>query len=256
MKPAPILTAAFLIITTCAACVPRQVRPVSQINPSAMLEEVTQRRDTLESGLSGILETDFREGRRRFGGKAYIVAFPDGPFRLEIPGQMGNTLMVMVNDGEEVVVYYPGKETAYISPVDDPSINEHLPFPLPVGTCALAPLLLGTTSAADDSTGIKGYLLDSGEKRLWTGDDGSGLEFSYLFSGEQSPALRLVSAHGKGIELEVTTRKTPPYLPDRFTLTFQGTTITGSWEKAELFTGDRDILRIDLPGSVSVRDLR
>lgn len=256
MKPAQLLTIFCLIITISAACAPRQVRPVSEIDPSTMFERIQSRRDSFGKGLSGVLETEFKQDRRHFRGKAYIIAFPDGAFRLEIPGPMGSTLMVMVNNGKEVKAYYPEKGKAYLSDTDGVSINPHLPFPLPVETGMLTALLLGTVPEGDNFIAIKAHLLESGERRLTAECEGSGLKFTYTFEEGQNYALRLVTARGNGVDLEVTTRRVQPYLPETFELAFPDIRISGSWEKISFFDGDATVLNLDIPGSVTVTDLR
>jgi hypothetical protein len=256
MKQGLLLTIVCIFTMTATACVPRQTRPVSEIDPTIMLEAVTHRREDFEKGLSGILEMDFKQGGKRFSGKTYIIAFPDGPFRLEIPGPMGSTLMVMVNDGKEVTAYYPEKGEVYLSLTEGLSINPHLPFPLPLETDMLTALLMGTTPENSHISETRAYVLESGERRLWTRSDSSGLEYTYLFTKGPAISIRLVNAYGDGLDLKVATQKTPPYLPADFSLTFQDTTITGDWEKVVMFDGDKTVLKLDIPESVSITDLR
>jgi hypothetical protein len=221
-----------------------------------MLETVLHRRIALGKGISGILESDFKQADKRFRGKAYIIAFPEGPFRLEIPGPFGSTTVVMINNGQEVTVYYPREGKAFISRTDSLSIKPHLPFPLPVDTGMLAALLMGTVPDGNNISATKGFLLESGEKQLWTRSDPEGLEFNYFFTKGQAGVLRRVSARGSGFDLEVTTQKTPPHLPAAFTFTTPDATIKGAWEKAVMLGGDETVLQLDIPESVTITDLR
>jgi hypothetical protein len=256
MIPGRLLTVICVLSTAISSCVPRQIRPVSEIDPAPMLEVVTLRRNSFENGLSGILEADFVQTGKRFRGKAYITVFPDGPFRLEIPGPMGTTLMVMVNNGQEVTAYYPEERKAYLSLTDGLSTSPHLPFPFPVEPKIMAALLVGTVPGNFRTSAAVAYLLDSGEKQLRSVSDQSGLEFTYLFTKGPAAALRFVNAHGHDLDLAVFTSTTPPYLPESFIITTRESTLRGEWEEVTMFRGDKSILLLDIPESVHITDLR
>jgi hypothetical protein len=256
MNPGRLLKAICILAMAASACAPRQIRPVSEIDPAPMLETVAHRRNALEKGISGLLETDFKKGGQRYRGKAYITVFPDGPFRLEIPGFMGSTAMVMVNNGQEVTAYYPEERKAYLSLTDGLSINPHLPFPLPVKTDLLTALLMGTVPKSYHISEAGAFLLDSGEKQLWSKSDQDGMTFKYLFTEGPAADLMQVNASRPGLEMEVTTQRKPPYLPESFALIFQESTIKGDWEKVAVFNGDRTVLLLNVPASVPITDLR
>jgi len=136
---APVL----LTIALAAGCMPRQIKPVAAINPAPLLEKIQARRMTFEKGLSGTLDLTFI-GKHRYNSKAYIVAYPDGPFRLEIPTPMGGTALAMVSGNGEILAYYPEKGRAYRSTVDGRSIEPYIPFPLPVDPTVLPSLIMGS----------------------------------------------------------------------------------------------------------------
>ena len=249
------MTAACALSLTAAACAPRQVLPVSDIDPSPLFRIVHHRRSVLEAGISGTLEMDFARGHRHFRGRAYVISFPDGRFRLEIPGFMGTTYLIMASDGKELVAYYPGEGKAYRGDVGSRHIDEHLPFPLPVDAALVPAFLLGVYPEENGPPEIRASLLDSGEKRLNARWEGTKLRFSHLFSRGNRPSLRAIHALMEEMELEVATEKTPPYLPLGFTLTLPDTRLKGELEKVSLYQGESSALKLKIPDSVAVTDL-
>ena len=159
-----------LITLLAAGCAPRLIKPVGLTDPVPLLEVVNTRSLILEKGLSGTLELTFKNPQRHFNSRAYILAYPDGRFRLEIPGLLGGTVLVMVNDGREILAFYPGENRAFRSTVDGRSINPHLPFPLPVDPAILPALIMGVTPPGDGDTvsRARAWLLESGKRLLLT----------------------------------------------------------------------------------------
>jgi len=255
MRMCRLLTVASLISLTAASCAPRQIKPVADIDPLPLIERVTQRRKAFERGLSGILELDLRQGKKRFRGKAYIVAFPDGRFRLEVPGPMGSTLMIMADNGDGLLAYYPEEGIAYRSFAGGPYTNPHLPFPLPVGPDEVTTLMMGIYPQGTDISETGAVLLDSGEKRLRVATNDDGLQHIYLFTREPVAALRLIRAQGQDLELEVTTKTVPPHFPHRFVIVFPDASVKGVWESVDLFNGDESVLQLNIPESVPITDL-
>jgi len=254
MKTGGLLTVACALIFTTTACAPGRILPVSDIDPSPLFETVQNRRSVFEKGISGTLEMDFKQGNRHFRGRAYVIAFPDGRFRLEVPGFMGSTLLIMAADGKELLTYYPGKGKAYRSAANARFIDNHLPFPLPVDAAMLPALLLGVFPEGNDSPEIRASLLNSGEKRLQAGWDNTELQFLHLFSrGDAS--LREIHALRDDMKLEVITEKTPPHFPRGFTLTFHDAKLKGKWDKVNLFQGNDSMVKLRIPGSVPVTNL-
>ena len=97
----------FFIVIHGGACVQRQIKPVSTIDPAPLVEKIMAVQATLEKGASGRLELTFKKGRKTVRSSAYIVAFPDGRFRLEVPGPFGGTHVVMTNDNREILAFCP-----------------------------------------------------------------------------------------------------------------------------------------------------
>ena len=138
--------AIILIAAMGSACAPRQIKPVAAMDPAPFLDAVYARNAILEGGLSGTLELGFRNGKRRFKGRTYVVAFPDGRFRLEVPAPLGGTLLVMVSNNAEILAYYPGEGKAFRSEAGGRSLNPYIPFPLPVDPALpIAGLTVGNT---------------------------------------------------------------------------------------------------------------
>jgi hypothetical protein len=256
MRGGGLLTIACTVIFTTTACAPRQILPVRSIDPAPLVEAVQHRRSVLDKGVSGILEMNFKQGNRRFHGRAYVIAFPDGRFRLEIPGFMGSTLLIMTSDGKGLLAYYPGEGKAYRSEPTGRSLDDHLPFPLPVDAAMVPSLLLGVYPEGEDSPETQeASLLNSGEKRLQAVWGTSGIRFIHIFSGGDPGSLKTIQALLGDMKLEVTTEKAPPHLPRGFTLAFKETNLKGKWEEAALFTGNDSAVRLKVPESVPVIDL-
>jgi hypothetical protein len=250
-----LLTAIGLLMITVLACAPRQIRPIANIDPTPLLEAVADRNIEFEQGLSGTLEMDFKHGKKRFRGRAFTIAFPDGRFRFEVPGPLGSTFLIMTYNGHEVLAYYPDEGKAYRSVGDGSSINPYLPFPLPVEMSTLVSLLMGIPTEESVISETQAFLLESGEKQLWVRSGEEGLQFMYLFTKDPAVALRLVKARENSMTLVVTTRKVPPYFPDGFTLTLPDAELRGQWENVAFFDGDATVLQLNIPLSVHVTDL-
>jgi hypothetical protein len=246
-------TITVLIVLLAAGCAPRMFKPVGLVDPVPLLEVVNTRRLTLEKGLSGTLELAFKNHERRFNSRVYIVAYPDGRFRLEIPGLLGGTILVMVNDGREILAYYPGENRAFRSAVDGRSINPHLPFPLPVDPTLLPALIMGVTPPGDTVSGARAWLLESGERLLLTEPGKSGLRYRYLFNRGAENALREITVRGNDMEVSIGTREGARYLPREFEITLAEGVLKGQW--VEPFGGNETVLDLNLPVHVPVTDL-
>ncbi len=255
MRVGSLLTFAGALILTTTACAPRQILPVSGIDPSPLVEAVRNRSTVLVKGISGTLEMDFKQGARRFRGKAYVIAFPDGRFRLEIPGFMGGTFLIITADGKKVLAYYPEEGKAYRGDASGRSLDDHLPFPLGVDAAMIPSLLLGVYPEGNGSPGFQASLLNSGDKRLQAVWDTSPIRFFHIFSDGNRATLHTIRAIQGDMKLEVTTEKTFPNLPRDFTLTFHETRLKGVWEMVSLFQGDESAVGLNIPGSVPVADL-
>ncbi|MDF1525493.1 MAG: hypothetical protein RRA15_06050 [bacterium] len=243
-----------LLVAWGTACAPRQIKPVAAIDPAPLLEKIDTRRMAFEQGLSGTVELAFY-GKKRFNGKVYIVAFPDGRFRLEVPGPFGGTHLVMASDNTEILAFYPGDNRAFRSEVDGKSINPHLLFPLPVDPAILPAMIMGVLPANSDLSDAQAHLMDSGEKLLEAAAADRELQYTYLFAkGPQSP-LRQVTIRGEGMDVLVRTFHDNGHLPRGFTITLSEGILKGEWDSVTPFKGDGSALWPRLPDSVPVTDL-
>ncbi len=249
------LTVIILTMALGTACAPRQVKLVALIDPAPLLEVVNARQLAFEKGLSGSLELSFKNSKQRFKGRVYIVAYPDGRFRLEVPGTLGSTLLVMANDNREILAFYPGEKRAYRSTVTGRSINPHLPFPLPVDPTLLPALIMGVFPGDDGVSVAEAHLMDSGEKLLQTVSRDTGLQFTYLFDKGPGHSLRKITVRGREFEVTVHTRRKSDHLPLDFILTLAEGVLKGEWDSVKPFGGDEAAIKLHLPESVSVTDL-
>ena len=251
------LSIVILILVWGTACAPRQLKPVASVDPAPFLEAVNSRRVAFESGLSGSLELAFKNREQHFNSKVYIVAYPDGRFRLEIPGPFGGTHLIMASDNAEILAFYPGEGKAYRSTVDGRSINPHLPFPLPIDPSMLPAMIMGVFPEGGHTTGAQAHLMDSGEKQLQTtvGAYHGELQYTYLFGKGSGNRLRQVAVKGEGMEVSVRTARDNGNLPRDFTITLTEGVLKGEWDSVALFRGDETDLWLHFPDSVPITDL-
>ena len=239
-----------------AGCLPRQIKPVDSIDPAPLLSLVRERQSAFGRGLSGTMELAFKNRKKRFNSKVYIVAYPDGRFRMEIPGAFGNTYLFMVNDNREIMAFYPGDNRAFSSAVNSRSLNRHLPFPLPVDPEKIAALIMGVLPHQNgQDLGVQAYLMKSGEKLLETETSDSDLRYAYLFGKTPQSRLRKITIRGKDVEVSIVTDLKAPNLPRNFEILFPEGFIKGQWEKVSLFEGNDSVLELQIPGSTTVTDL-
>ena len=243
-----------LLVAWGTACAPRQIKPVSAIDPAPLLERINTRQIAFEQGLSGTLELAFY-GKKRFNGKAYIVAYPDGRFRLEVPGLFGGTHLVMASDNTEILAFYPGKSRAYRSVANGRSLNPHLPFPLPVDPARLPALIMGVLPGSSDLSGAQAHLMDSGEKQLQIAAADGGLQYTYLFGKGSDSRLRQVTIRGEDVEVSVRTFGDNGHLPRDFTITLTEGILKGEWDAVAPFKGDGSVLDLHLPDFIQITDL-
>lgn len=241
----------FFIMIQGASCVPRQIRAVSDIDPAPLVQKVMARQAALRQGVSGSLELSFKKNRRTVNSKVYIVALPDGRFRLEVPGPFGDTHVVMANDNRNILAYYPGKNTAYQSAADSRSLSRHLPFPIHVDPARIGPMITGLYPENSRPDDLEAHLLDNGEMRLTAISD-DGYRYSYLFGKGPDAPIRMITILGPDWEISIETRPEGPYLPGKFTIILEDAVIKGEWDVISLFEGDDSILTIRLPDSVPV----
>lgn len=243
-----------LLILSGTACIPRQIKPVASIDPTPLLEAVGTRRAALENGLSGSLELAFT-GKKRFSGKIYIVAYPDGRFRLEVPGPFGGTHLVMASNSAGILAFYPGQGRAYRSAADADSLNPHIPFPLPVEPIRVPALIMGIPDPEAVISNAQAHLMNSGERQLKIEVADAGLQYTYLFRKGPGNRLSKITIKGDDIRVLVHTLQNSDHLLRDFSITLSEGTLTGEWDNVEPFKGDDSFLDIHLPDTVPVTDL-
>jgi hypothetical protein len=238
-----------------AGCAPRQIRPVADIDAAPLLETLNSRRKAFERGLSGTLDLTFQDGEDRFGSRAYIVAYPDGPFRLEVPAPLGGTALVMTSDNSEILAFYPGKGKAFRSAVDGVSMTPHIPFGLPLDPSMLPSLIMGVFPGGGPPVSPRAYLMDSGQMLLQVGWEDNDLQYTYLFDGGPDFRLRSITIRGQGLEVLLKTFQGSDDLPLDFTITLADGALKGQWDSVSAFSGRETDLDLRLPDGVPVTDL-
>lgn len=218
LKPLYTLFLVIVLLSACAA--PREIIHVRSIDPSPYIDTL-KKRSSLSGGFATTMHMNFRGADRNFQGKVYLlIAFPE-KFRLEVPGWMGSTLLVMVNDGENVWAYYPEEGTSYRSSAHGLSISPYLPFPLPIDP-ALIPLLFagGLPDDVEDRS-LRAYELESGRSVLYIEKPGAET-LRYIFSGGEFPGLMELKADIRGGTYTVTSFQDASELPTEFQYSSDG----------------------------------
>jgi hypothetical protein len=239
-----------------AGCLPRQIKPVDSIDPAPLLRLVRERQAAFGHGLSGTMDLAYKNKKQRFNSRVHIVAYPDGRFRMEIPGAFGNTYLFMANDNRKIMAFYPGDNRAFSSAVNSRSLNRQLPFPLPVDPEKIAALIMGVFPHQNGrDLGVRAYLMGSGEKLLEMETPDGNLKYAFLFGKTPKGRLRKITVEGKGVEVSIVTDLKAPNLPRKFEIFFSEGFIKGQWEKASLFEGNDSVLELRIPESTPVTDL-
>ncbi|MBN2720716.1 MAG: hypothetical protein JXR72_06415 [Proteobacteria bacterium] len=242
------------MILAAAACAPRDLYPERSIDPAPLMEAVRNRGEILRAGVSGTILIRYRGAEGRFSGKTYVTALPGGPFRLEIPGFLGNTLAAIVSDGTQVLAYYPEEARAFRSPARGHAVGIHLPFPLPLEAAALPSLILGVLPEEGNPERIRAAILNTGERILQVREGGTGTEFTFLFRKDTLDLHSYRCSLG-GLDFQGTTQGRTPFLPEAFRFEFSDARIEGEWEAIGLFKGEASALKLRIPTSVPIVDL-
>jgi hypothetical protein len=244
-----------LILAGGTACIPRQIKPVAEIDPAPLLRIVNDRQEALKSGITGSLELAIKDGKRRFSGKVYIVAYPGGRFRLEVPGPFGGTHLVMVSDNTKVMAFYPGKNIAFRSTARASNINPHLPFPLPVEPARLPALIMGVLPPDSGISGINAHIMDSGDKQLQTTAADGSLQYTWLFEKGSGDRPWLITIKGEELGVSIYTLPGSDHLPRNFKMTLPDGILKGVWEHVKPFKGDESAFELHIPPSTPITDL-
>jgi outer membrane lipoprotein-sorting protein len=212
IKPLHALALLVLFLSACSA--PREIRHVRSINPSPYINTLIER-SSLAGGFATTMHMEFRGEGKNFQGKVYLIIAYHEMFRLEVPGWMGSTLLVMVNNGKNVWAYYPEEGTSYRSSAHGLSISPYLPFPLPIDP-ALIPLLI-TGALPDDVEywSSRAYELESGRTVLYLEKPGEET-LRYIFSRGEKPHLVELQADVHNGTFILTNSQDTPNLPTEF----------------------------------------
>lgn len=252
MKPLHAFALAFILLTACAT--PREIRHVRSIDPLPYID-ILEKRTGSAGGLATTMHMDFKGGKRDFQGKAYLlIAFPER-FRLEVPGWMGSTLLVMVNDGQDVWAYYPGEGTAYRSSAHGLSISPFLPFPLPVDPSFIPLLLAGSLPEDLEHRTSRAFELESGGSVLYLEKPG-GTTLRYVFAKGPGPRLVELRADIQGGTYTVTSFEDPYDLPTEFRFsTAQGELRAKLRDSRSLDDFPQTAFQSPIPPGITTRDL-
>lgn len=243
---------ALILLSACAA--PRKIRHVRSIDPSPYIN-ILKERSSLAGGFATTMHMDFRGEGGDFQGKAYLLIAYHKMFRLEVPGWMGSTLLVMVNNGENVWAYYPEEGTSYRSSVHGLSITPYLPFPLPMDP-ALIPLLI--TGALPDDVEFRSasaYELESGRAVLYL--EKPGVEtLRYLFSHGETPHLAELRADLRNGTFTLINSQDTPHLPTEFRFrSAKGELKVKLKDSRPLDDVSPDMFQSPIPPGIPMRDL-
>jgi len=241
-----------LFLSACAA--PREIRHVRSIDPSPYINTLKER-SSLAGGFATTMHMDFRGEGKKIQGKAYLLIAYHEMFRLEVPGWMGSTLLVMVNNGENVWTYYPEEGTSYRSSAHGLSISPYLPFPLPVDP-ALIPLLI-TGALPDDVEyrSARAYELESGRTVLYLEKSGEET-LRYIFSHDETPHLVEFKTDVRNGTFILTNSQDTPHLPTEFRYrSAKGELKAKLKDSRPLDDVSPDMFQSPIPPGIPMRDL-
>lgn len=246
------------IITALSACAaPGTIRHAGSLDPEPLLKILESRRP-LADGLTATVHMDFEDEGRHFKGKAYLLVSHPGRFRLEVPGWMGSTILLMASDGRVIWAYYPEDRKAFRTSSDGLSLSPYLPFPFPIDTAAFPYLLAGTLP--EERIGpVSAYEIESGGAVLYLGNpDGTSLRYRFKRDRRAEGSLYLFETTAESAEGRYTTtfNDRTPYLPRRFAFSSVSATLRARLESSRFISkpGD-DPFRSPVPQGIDVLDL-
>jgi len=250
------LWAFILIVPVLAGCAgPSTFDNAARIDPSELLRILDFQRENLKQGFAGNLEMDFREGKRHYRGESFILVDPQGRFRLEVPGWMGSTLMIMVNDGRIIKAYYPKDNELYITSVSGRSLSPFLPFPFPLDPATLPSLISGIWPDNADAALAAAYINKKGERLLSTTTPDFPV-LNYVFRPHPQDFLKELSVLHDESRLTVYFAAEGDNLPKAFTYKDETTALKGSFQNLKIFTVLNDAaFSLELPPDVVIREL-
>ncbi|TNF45309.1 hypothetical protein EP232_06125 [bacterium] len=252
IKPLPSLALVVLLLSACAA--PREIRHVRSTDPSPFIDALKER-NSLADGFATTMHMDFRGEEKKFQGKAYLlIAYPER-FRLEVPGWMGSTLLVMVNNGADVWAYYPEEGTSYRSSARGLSISPYLPFPLPIDPALIPLLITGALPEDVEYWSARAYELESGQTALYLEKPGKET-LRYIFSRDETPYLIEFRADVRDGTFTLTNSRDTPHLPTEFRYrSAKGALNAKLKDSRSLDNVSTDTFQSPIPPGIPMRDL-
>ncbi len=205
------LLALFFLATSCAA--PASYRHISSIDPVPFVKALTER-ELLSEGLISTLDVRYRGDAGRYSGEVFLVLASSSRLRLEVPGSMGSTFLVMVSDGRKVLVYYPGEGLAYMTSVGGESLAPYLPFHFPLDPAWIPDLILGIIPEGVNTESARAYATRSGKAVLYL-DGSDGLSLQYVMLPGDPARLYAVTARKDSSTLTVTFASEDTNLPGK-----------------------------------------
>ena len=209
----------------------------------------------MAGAFSTTMRMNFTEDGRHFSGKAYLLVSQPQHFRLEIPGILGSTLLLMVGDGKDVWAYYPRDGAAYRTSAHGMALSPYLPFPFPLDPAWIPFLVTGSLPPDFDYSGAMAYELDSGGIELYLDvrDWGS---WQYIFGPGPVPYPIELSARVRGGTITVVNSREAPYLPIRFRFRSDTATLKATLEDSRILENAPPgaFLR-PIPPNIPVHDL-
>ncbi len=249
-----ILICIALTISACAG--PRAIRHVRSLDPDPLIRTLKSRRP-LADGLASTVHMDFKGSDRHFKGKGYLLVSRPGRFRLEIPGWLGSTVLLMVSDGRTIWAYYPEEGKAYRTAVDGLSLSPYLPFSFPIETTALPHLLAGSLPESDNNS-VSAYETESGGAVLYVVSGTASMTFRFERDRKNDGVLYLaeVSTESRDGRYLTSYSEQEPHLSRRLTFSSGAATLEVKLESTK-FVKDLadDRFRSPIPSGIAVYDL-
>ena len=197
-----------------ASCAPAELRKIRSADPVPLLD-ILKNRSRMAEAFATTMQMNFTEGDRHFKGKAYLLVSQPQNFRLEVPGIMGSTLIIMVGNGEDVWAYYPRDGQAFHTSAHGMALSPYLPFPFPLDPAWIPFLVTGSLPGDLEIPGATAYELDSGATGLYLNVPGWG-DMQYIFGHGALPYPMKMSARVRGGTIKVVNSREAPHLPVRF----------------------------------------
>ncbi|NOY85739.1 MAG: hypothetical protein GXP52_00360 [Deltaproteobacteria bacterium] len=237
-----------------ASCAPAELRRIRSVDPTPLLN-ILKDRSRMAGAFATTMQMNFTENGRHFQGKAYLLVSQPQSFRLEVPGILGSTLLLMVGDGENVWAYYPRAGAAYHTSAHGMDLSPYLPFPFPLDPAWIPFLVTGSLPPGSDYSEATAYELKSGKTVLYLDVPDWG-SLRYIFGHGAVPYPMELSAQVKGGTIRVVNSKDAPHLPVRFQFRSDTATLKAELEDSRVLkTIPPGAFLRPIPQNIPVRDL-